>query len=194
MSAQSSGQRRGRWVFVGIVAVFVVPICVAALFVLGPFKWQPENTVNYGELVSPVVELGSFNPTDSNARPLQLSNVPGDWFLVVLHDDACSPACQRLIEDAERIRVAIGRDRDRVNVATLGSNEATLFSATPHWGLADTVRFFNALNASTPSNIILPTLLILDHRLRVALIYGPMQNAQASLNDLKRLLKASAPR
>ena len=193
MSNHSSGQRRGRWAFIGIVAVFVIPLCVAALFVLGPFKWQPEDTVNEGELVSPVVELGSFKPTDSNGRPLQINTVPGDWFLVVLHDGTCSSACGRLVEDASQIRVAIGRDRDRVNVATLGSDDLTLIAETPHWILSDPIRFLNALNASTHSNVILPTLLTLDHRLRVALIYGPNHEAQAALNDLKRLLKASAP-
>ena len=112
---------------------------------------------------------------------------------MVLHDGTCSSACGRLVEDASQIRVAIGRDRDRVNVATLGSDDLTLIAETPHWILSDPIRFLNALNASTHSNVILPTLLTLDHRLRVALIYGPNHEAQAALNDLKRLLKASAP-
>lgn len=193
MSSQPSGQRRGQWALVGIIAVFVVPMFVAALFVLGPFKWQPEDTINEGELVSPVVELSSFKPTDSNARPLQLSAVPGDWFLVVLHDGECASACVRLVEEAKRIQVAIGRDRDRVNVATLGSEDAPLIAATPHWVLPDPIQFFNTLDMSTPSSVILPTLLTFDHRLRVALIYGPSHEAQAALNDLKRLLKVSAP-
>ena len=186
-------QRRGRLILLGIAAVFVLPVIVAAIFTIGPLEWQTNRTVNYGTLVKPALELQTYGLTVQDERAISTGTVPGDWFLVVFHGSECAFMCQHLLDQAERIQTAIGRDRTRVRLALMGRANAPFISEHSQWFIAERERFVADLHRATSSQQSMPVLLIVDHRQRVALMYPPADNAQDVLRDLKRLLKSSAP-
>lgn len=192
-SRATPAQRKGRLILSGIAAVFVIPVIVAAIFTMGPLEWQTNRTVNYGILVKPALELTSYGLSTHGEIDTRKRTVPGDWFLVVFHDEACATLCERLLDQATQIQTAIGRDRTRVEVALLSPQSLPATFENPRWLLGETDRFVRELHAAADSQQQLPVLLIVDHRRRVALMYPPKDHAQDALRDLKRLLKSSAP-
>ena len=91
-----------------VVAVFALPLALA--WVLMGLEWQPAKTVNYGVLVEPPMLIESYGVMDNTGVALTLESVAGDWFLVVLRGSACTEPCMRLLQIAERIQIAVGRE------------------------------------------------------------------------------------
>lgn len=191
MSTPPRVLNRSRRTLLLILAVFVLPLALAWLFTLGPAEWRPVGSVNNGVLLAPALSLKSYGVTDGAGAPLSLNAVAGNWFLVVLRKSGCTETCQRWIKVAEQIRVAVGRDMDRVEIAVLGPDGSQarrselVWLTLPGGGLAE------ALEAATSQPVGDAVLLVVDYAGYVVLIYPPDEPGPGALKDLKRLLKAT---
>ncbi len=183
--------RKARYTLLMLLAVFTLPLLVAWIFTMGPLDWRPTKTVNYGVLLAPPLRLNSYGVTDVTGAALTVT-VARNWFLVVLRNAACSESCQGLLQIAERIQIAVGRDKHRVNLALLGPDHNVPVPNGQSWLLPVDGKLVDALRQATGEPQLETALLIVDHQGVVVLMYPPTEDGLGALHDLKRLLRASA--
>ena len=176
-----------------LLAVFALPLGIAWILAAGPAEWRPSSTLNHGLLLDTPIQLQSFGIADHSGSEIELNAGPGDWMLVVAHVGACTVACQELVEVAQRLRIAVGRDTPRVRVASLGPVQPSA-SEQDHsqWTLPPESAFFKTLARITGTSPQTQMLLV-DSRGQVVLMYPDSEDGQGALKDLKRLLRATAP-
>ncbi|MCZ6708744.1 MAG: hypothetical protein O7B25_00105 [Gammaproteobacteria bacterium] len=187
-------QTKARVTLLVLVAVFGLPLALAWVLAIG-FDWRPENTVNHGVLLEPALRLKSFGVMDRAGAAPTGDAIAGDWFVVVLRNAACTETCQRLLQIAEQVGNAVGRDIPRVRLALLGPDDETPDAPARRWQtwlLPADGRLVEALAVMGEPRYD-HMVLIVDHLGRVALMYPPGEDGHGVLADLKRLLRASAP-
>ena len=183
---------KARRTLLAIITVFVLPLALAWMFTVGPLNWRPAKTVNYGLLLQSPLHLKSYGVMHATGAPLTVDAVARNWFLVVLHTTACTDLCQSLFLIAERIQIAVGRDMHRVSLATLGPDDEAPAPHGQSWLfpadgiLVETLR--RATGEPRPDSV----LLIVDYQGYIVLAYPSTEDGQGALNDLKRLLRATA--
>lgn len=112
-SADAVSPRRGRVVLVLVFACFALPLAVAWVMNFAG-GWVPEASANHGSLIQPVrpVELRGLVGLDGQAfDPAPLAE---DWTLVYLHRGACDEACYQTLYKLRQVRLAQGKNIDRV--------------------------------------------------------------------------------
>jgi cytochrome oxidase Cu insertion factor (SCO1/SenC/PrrC family) len=187
-----AAKTKARRTLLAIVAVFALPLVLAWLFTIGPLDWRPAKTVNYGVLLEPPLRLQSYGVMDAAGTELTVEAVARDWFLVVLHATRCTKQCQGLLQIAERIRIAVGRDMSRITLALLGPVNEIPVPRAQSWLLPADGKLIGAVRRAMGAPLRDSILLIVDHRGRIILMYPPAEDGQGVLDDLKRLLRASA--
>ena len=179
-----------------IAAVFGLPFVLAWVFVIGPLDWRQVGTVNYGVLVEPPLLMESHGVMDDTGAAPPRDSVGGDWFLVVLSNSACKEQCTHWLQIAERIQIAVGRDMSRVTLALLGPDDDALTLPLKEnrqsWRLPLDGGLTAALAQATGEAPPEARLLIVDYRGRIVLAYPPTEDGRGVLDDLKRLLRATA--
>ncbi len=93
---------------------------------------------------------------------------------------------------AERIQIAVGRDMSRITLALLGPVNDIPAPRTQSWLLPADGKLIGAVRREMGAPQFDSMLLIVDHRGRIILMYPPAEDGQGMLDDLKRLLRASA--
>lgn len=189
--------KRGRWLLVLITALFLLPLIGAGLLI---GHWRPTGSVHHGQLLEPARPLPPLRMTTLAGKPLTLAALHGHWQLVYLNDSGvCDGSCRDRLYYLHQIRVALGKDRPRVQTLLLLS-----WSPGPelrHWldrsrivnreALADaSIRavFTGAFPASPATQ---PAVYLIDPLGNLVLRYGPEVDPKGILKDLERLLKYS---
>ncbi len=93
-----------------LAAVCIAP--VAASYIAYYF-WQPEGHVNYGELLQPRV-MPDPGLALVDGTPFKLSELRNRWVLLVAHPGACDAHCQQQLVYMRQLRLAQGKESDRV--------------------------------------------------------------------------------
>jgi len=192
MTPTPLNQTKARWILLALTAVFLIPLALAWMFTVGPFNWRPLEMVNQGLLLQPPLHLNSHGVTDASGPPLVVDTNARNWYLVVLHNSACNDSCQLLFQTAERIRVAVGRDRERVYLASLGPDKQASFLYGQSWVFPAEGDLVEVLRHSTGEDRLNTGLLIVDFQGYIVLIYPSIEDGYGTLNGLMRLLKATA--
>jgi hypothetical protein len=101
-------QTKGRLQLIGLTVLFLGPLAVAFGLYYGS-DWRPAGQAAHGELITPPLELPD-NPLQDPDEP-RLRDV---WSLLVVAGADCSDACQKALYETRQFRLALGKDRDRV--------------------------------------------------------------------------------
>jgi hypothetical protein len=118
---------RRRFQLILILAAFTLPAVLALLLQTRWFHWEPQSTRNRGELIRPVIAVG----TDAQAVAL-LAN--GARWSVLVHVPApCETACARRLALLEHIREAQGKEMDRVQMVAWSAPGAELSATWARW-------------------------------------------------------------
>lgn len=182
-----------RATLVAVAAVFALPLALAWMFSSGLLNWLPENSVNYGALLKPPLQLKSYGVTDTRGKPVTVDAVARDWILAVLHSTDCADQCQGLWEMAERLQIAVGRDMPRITLASLGPDHDAPVPVAHSWLLpGGDGRLMDALRQSVGDAQLNTALLVVDFQGLIVLLYLPGAEGPEVLEDLKRLLRATA--
>lgn len=105
-----------------IAALCLAPF-IAALIVY--YYWQPQGGANYGELIPPHALADSpLRRLDQSA--FRLSELRGKWILLQLDQAQCAEACKAKLYDMRQVRLAQGREMERVERVWLILDEAPL--------------------------------------------------------------------
>ena len=105
-----------------IAALCLAPF-VAAL--IAYYYWQPQGGMNYGELI-PARPLIDPPLRHLDQRAFRLSELKGKWILLQLDQADCAAACQSKLYNMRQVRLAQGREMERVERVWLILDEAPL--------------------------------------------------------------------
>jgi len=77
------------------------------------FHWTPGRSGNYGELLPPQQVPGGGLVT-LDGKPFSLASLRGKWVMLQFDAGTCDPYCERKLYFMRQLRVAQGKDMDRV--------------------------------------------------------------------------------
>ena len=107
-----SQQNKGRLVLIAIALMFFLPILLSwYLNFFTDFKKDDEG-IQHGILISPPIQLGTlygFAIGQKDIKELQKK-----WTLIFFTEDGCGKNCQDKLYKLRQIRLAIGKDREKV--------------------------------------------------------------------------------
>ena len=105
-------QLKARLALIGIALMFFVPIFLSWYLVFFSDYKDNIRTVNNGELISPIINLGEIDMksfSDNKAYSHDRA-----WILAFLIQDECNELCQEKLYQIRQIRLAIGKDKDKL--------------------------------------------------------------------------------
>ena len=166
-----------------LLSIFVLPIGLGTLFFYLNPSYFSQNTVNYGELISPVII------TEKTDLEIQGdASLDGIWTLVYVAQN-CDAVCDQAVADVKTIRTLINMDMRRIqrmlitDDGSMPSNEDEnlIFASIASDKLSGQL-------ASFPENSIF----LIDPIGNFMMYYNAKDiNVKFVLKDLKRLLKYS---
>tara|TARA_B100000953_G_scaffold294959_1_gene285431 strand:- start:390 stop:926 length:537 start_codon:yes stop_codon:yes gene_type:complete len=102
--------KRELWI---LLAMFILPIALGTLFYFLNPKYFSENTVNYGELVQPIIATEKEDLIiDGNG------SFEGIWTLAYVANSCGSP-CNRAVKDMGTIRTLMNDEMRRIQTAVI---------------------------------------------------------------------------
>ncbi|MGH8682624.1 MAG: SCO family protein [Burkholderiales bacterium] len=162
---------------------------VAALVAYHLFP--PAGRTNYGELVEPrPMPRTTLQRLDGPA--FTLAELHGKWVLLQVDDAACGPPCQEKLFHMRQVRLAQGRNMDRVERVwlLLDAGRPAPEIAPLHAG-AVVARAASELLAALPATDVRDHIYLLDPRGNVMLRFPKHADPKRMIKDLERLLKYS---
>ncbi len=193
--AQTPAQKRKTKIMLfALVAVFVLPLAVAWLYVGGVLDWRSRGTVNHGTLLTEPIRLEQTLITETAVR---LSGYNGTWSIIYLGEQSCQAVCRESLGNVIKVHQLIGRDQPRVKLFRMGSGadetlpeELSSFQELPVSGPAASGI---AASVQSQTGVTSPFIALVDWRGALIMVYPAAADPNGLLEDLKLLLRASNP-
>jgi hypothetical protein len=96
-----------------LVILFAGPFLLSWYLVFYSDFKQNEKGIEHGKLVIPVIELGKIKGVSINTK--QETTLEGKWILTGFVDNACDKHCEDLLYKIRQLRLAVGKDINRVD-------------------------------------------------------------------------------
>lgn len=192
-----SARWRQRLILVFIVACFAVPLAAAWLLV---GRWQPDGSVQHGELLNPARPIPTLRFDSPAGQPLDGMALRGHWVLIYVGSaTACDERCRTALYDMRQVRLALGKDMGRVKTVLLqeGSPEPDLrrWLADEHAamivGAADAASRTALTAAFAQPGAAGDWIYLLDPLGNLLMRYPVTVEPRGMLKDLQRLLRLS---
>ena len=166
-----------------LLAMFILPIAFGTLFFYANPNYFSESTVNYGELVRPVIAIDENDIEIYGDASLQ-----GIWTMVYF-SSRCDDACEKEVEDMKTIRTLMNADMRRIQRMIIIEDNSTPTSDDD--GLikarVTSEKLTQSLKKYTENAIYL-----IDPIGNIMLYYEPQNiDIRLVIKDLKRLFKYS---
>jgi len=166
-----------------LLAMFILPIAFGTLFFYANPNYFSDSTVNYGELVRPVIATEEGDIEIDGGASLQ-----GIWTIVYV-SSRCDDACEKAVADMKTIRTLMNADMRRIqrmiiieNNSTPTVNDETLIKAK-----ITSEKLTKSLKKYAENAIYL-----IDPIGNIMLYYEPQNiDIRFVIKDLKRLFKYS---
>ena len=166
-----------------LLAMFILPIAFGTLFFYANPNYFSESTVNYGELVRPVIATEEGDIEIDGGASLQ-----GIWTMVYV-SSRCDDVCEKAAADMKTIRTLMNADMRRIqrmiiieNNSTPTVNDETLIKAK-----ITSEKLTKSLKKYAENAIYL-----IDPIGNIMLYYEPQNiDIRLVIKDLKRLFKYS---
>ncbi|MEL6948892.1 MAG: hypothetical protein AAGM16_02035 [Pseudomonadota bacterium] len=187
-TATEANRRRGRLQLILLALVFFGPLAVAIAMYFTGGSGNGDG-VNYGSFLEPPVSVEAKLHFDSGLRER--------WTLIVKPGGDCDDNCERALIDVRQIRLATGREIDRIERALLlpAGVDLSAGTAAAHPGLVVLQPGPDkpSATAMTTALATLPAgqIYIMDPIGNVILSYPMAPERKRLLGDLKKLLKLS---
>ncbi len=179
---------KGRWQLITLLALFFLPTFAAMVMVFS--DWRPDTFSNNGDLVQPAEQINPEQWDNLHGEPPVLA---GDWLLVMPQREVCGQDCLETIAQMQRIRVALDRSIDRVQLIILQPEEVDSpvlpleLAAEPGiFNMAAPTERVDSLSAHEGNAMAAH---IVDYRGFHVLRYAVPLDASALLDDLEKLLR-----
>jgi hypothetical protein len=171
-----------------ILGGFTLPI--AASFLVYAFL-RPAPTANYGELLLPPESITTSAFTRPSGAPFRFQELSGRWILLASEAGSCDEACRAKLVAMRQVRLALGREVDRVAMVTVLADAAPL--PTGLEAEHPDMTFARAPGRLPPSSATAdPThIYVVDPLGNVMMRWPARPDYKRMKGDLDRLLKAS---
>ena len=188
---------------VKLALMFLLPILAVGLATLVFYTGfgLPKSTINKGELVQPPRQLDDIRVSTVTGEEWGYAQGAHDWSLLVVNSGACAERCRERLYLTRQIRVALGRDADRVSrlfiqLDPAGDADFAAFVAEQHPDLellrADAGELKGLLGqAGDPDPVAEQPIYIVDQRGFVMMRYLARHSGHDTIADLRFLLKYS---
>ena len=173
-----------------MLAVCVAPLIAAYLvFEL----WPPARRMNYGDLIGPVPleEAPTLGP---DGPPLPLRGLKGSWIMLHVDKARCDEYCEKKLYYMRQVRLAQGREMDRVERVWLVIDDAAVpgLLVTNYPGLRIARVAGSKLLAQFPvTRDVRDHIYLIDPLGSLMLRYPRDPDPSRMKKDLERLLKVS---
>jgi len=104
--------KRGRLKLALIGLFFALPFALA--WTAYWLHWTPGQAGNYGELLRPPRQVPGGGLVGLDGKPFTLASLRGKWVMLQFDAAACDAYCERKLYFMRQLRVAQGKDRNRV--------------------------------------------------------------------------------
>ncbi len=188
---------RARWAFLGILALFVMPLVLAWLMYKGVVGAGPTATDNEGRLVIPTRPVDWADVEIDDPAP-GAPALDGAWVILYPVADPCRPDCQERVTELGQVLRATGRHADRVRVALLLPQPGPTSGAEP---IRETnPAAYHLRNASSAFSEALrqagvgsprPSVYLVDPLGNIMMTYTEEDGMASLLQDLEKLLARS---
>ena len=110
---QTKLQPKGQWKLFLIIAICAAPM-IASYFTYYVIK--PESRTNYGTLLDPrkYPLPESLAPKTLDGKPVALDTLKGKWIMLLVNGGNCDDACRNKLYEVRQLRLAQGKDMDRI--------------------------------------------------------------------------------
>lgn len=199
------------WVFVIIFLIFLIPFLLAKFFISD--KNIHYKTTNYGYLIQPPIDITELklynakgqlldNKVYKRYRRVSATRTTGKWLLLTINTKTtCDIKCAESLYKIRQIRIATGKNQDRIQRAILtfnngphpklkeilrGPYRGTYDLSTNYRAFAKHVARIKSANKTKNASIYL-----VDPLGNMMMLYGPDAKPMKLLKDLNKLLKVS---
>jgi len=194
-------RRRSRASLLIVLALFAAPVLVAwSLFYIFP-EWMPSSTSNHGDLVEPARPLPAFNLVTISGVAVDQTFLRGKWNYVYLHQGECDSACVKQLYKVRQLRLAHGKDIDRLQRLMLWQADAVspearteLQSHFPGQVIAlvpATSELVSEFSTDTANPLLAGRIYLVDPLGNLMMSYQPDAEPRGIIKDMHRLLKYS---
>lgn len=112
MELDKKQQSKGRWKLLAVIAVCAAPLIASYL---SYYVIKPEGRTNYGTILDPrAYATPALDATTLDGKPISLDAYKGKWIMLLVDDAECGETCKRKLYNLRQLRLAQGKDRDRV--------------------------------------------------------------------------------
>lgn len=182
---------RSRLTLFLIVAFFALPAILAWLLNFSG-DFTPQATANHGVLIQPVKPVSAEGFVDPQGAPLAADFFLGEWVLVYHLNGPCEEACQQSLYRMRQVRLAQGKNIDRVKRLLVVDDKATaawLTQVQEHYpGLVLVRPAQVGVAAAFPAG---DHLYLVDPLGNLMMDYAPEVEPRGLIKDLERLLRIS---
>jgi len=177
----------------GVALVFIIPILVSWYLVFfSDFKKGDEGTQK-GELISPVIPLGE--PEVFNLKSKTIESINGKWTLLFFVENECNQLCEDKLYQLRQIRLALGKDRDKVDRLLVSKNKQQWSQYTNSFNgqkyIDPTSRDYNRLikKFNDYAGLDLKATYLIDPYGFLMMKYPQDDNPMGTIKDIERLIK-----
>ena len=196
-TASTHSKWRTRATLIGIVVVFFIPVLSAIWLNAYAPHWQPFGYTNHGKLLAPAVSVNAVRLKALDGLALKRDFWRGRWTMVYVASDGCDSRCEQALVRMRQVRLALGKDSDRIQRLLVFTDNQVLGSAR----IGQLLQKFPGLRivsiplhgtmqavASTDPAAV-GTVILVDPRAFAMLRFTTAISASEVLKDMQRLLK-----
>jgi len=167
-----------------VVALFVLPILIAAWMARNQAGLDGQLLVNHGMFIRPPLDIET-DPATAPLRDVALG--PGEWAIVYFTSGACDAPCPTVVETLLTLKSLLGNAATRVRVVRV-SDEA---AAAEHGLISIADPGVRQRLAGLASSEVDSGVVFLDWRGQIMMLFPATAPPADIKSDLKRLLRAS---
>jgi hypothetical protein len=183
---------------IGVFAVFFVPLFGAWIWFANIEDWRPAGSTNSGELIVPARPLSDPQMVTLQGERLGGESLERSWTLVLVAGGICDAQCERNLYHTRQVRIALGKDMQRVKRLMLVSRADALaehpamIGEHPDLTIAISDTLVAQIDAATAD--MAPqddAIYLVDPLLNLMMRFAADLDPRLMIKDLKRLLKVS---
>lgn len=184
---------RSRLILLGVALVFIIPILVSWYLVFFSDFKKGDGGTQKGELISPVIPLGE--PEVFNLKSKTIESINGKWTLLFFVENECNQLCEDKLYQIRQIRLALGKDRDKVDRLLVSKNKQQWSQYTNSFNgqkyIDPTSRDYNRLikKFNDYADLDLKATYLIDPYGFLMMKYPQDDNPMGTIKDIERLIK-----
>jgi hypothetical protein len=186
MSPESRVERGSNWPVVALALLFFGPVILA--WVMVAMGWYPESTTNEGRLVEPPERMEAAGWRWVDGESFDPGWFRGRWTLLIVQGGPCGGACEELLDKTARARLALDKDRTRIELVVAHAGDARVPTDMPVRQARLPRERLRELLAAAPNGDEGPALYMIDNQGYRMLTYPMPLATEGLVSDLERLL------